>query len=63
MSKLRRSFTPEDCYPIVQEAIRDGYSETCLKYIGTDFHGLYKRWRIIFIIFLTTMDYRADPVN
>jgi transposase-like protein len=35
MSKIRRSFTPEDRYSIVQEAIRDGHAETCRKYNGT----------------------------
>ncbi|MBC3788818.1 hypothetical protein [Spirosoma utsteinense] len=32
MSKIRRSFTPEDRYSIVQEAIRDGHAETSRKY-------------------------------
>ena len=32
MSKIRRSFTPEDRYSIVQEAMRDGHAETCRKY-------------------------------
>ena len=27
MSKIRRSFTPEDRYSIVQEAIRDGHAD------------------------------------
>ncbi|UHG94781.1 hypothetical protein [Spirosoma oryzicola] len=35
MSKIRRSFTPEDRYSIVQEAICDGHAETCRKYNGT----------------------------
>lgn len=34
-SKIRRSFTPEDRYSIVQEAIRDGHADTCRKYNGT----------------------------
>lgn len=35
ISKVRRSFTPEDRYSIVQEAIRDGHAEVCRKYTGT----------------------------
>ncbi|UFH55408.1 hypothetical protein [Spirosoma sp. KNUC1025] len=35
MSKARRSFAPEDRYSIVQEAIRDGHTETSRKYNGT----------------------------
>ncbi|SFD62804.1 hypothetical protein [Spirosoma endophyticum] len=34
MSKIRRSFIPEDRYSIVQEAIRDGHAEICRKYNG-----------------------------
>ncbi|MFD2571775.1 hypothetical protein ACFSUS_14105 [Spirosoma soli] len=35
MSKIRRTFTPEDRYSIVQEAIRDGHADICRKYNGT----------------------------
>jgi transposase-like protein len=32
MTKTRRSFTPEDRLSLVQEAEREGYTETCRKY-------------------------------
>jgi len=32
MSKTRRQFSPEEKYSILQEAEREGYSETCRKY-------------------------------
>ena len=37
MSKIRRSFSPEDRYSILQEAIRDGHTDTCRKYNGTGY--------------------------
>jgi transposase-like protein len=47
MSKIRRSFTPEDRYSIVQEAIRDGYSETCRKYNLSP--SLLRKWRLKYL--------------
>lgn len=32
MTKQRRQFTPEEKYSILQEAEREGFSETCRKY-------------------------------
>ena len=43
MSKIRRSFTPEDRYSIVQEAIRDGHAETCRQYNLSP--SLLRKWR------------------
>ena len=45
MSKIRRSFSPEDRYSIVQEAIRDGYGETSRKYSLSP--SLLRRWPYI----------------
>ena len=43
MSKIRRTFTPEERLSIVQEGQREGRSETCRKYnLST---SLYDRWR------------------
>lgn len=47
MSKLRRSFTPEDRYSIVQEAIRDGYAEISRKYNLSP--SLLRRWRLKYL--------------
>ena len=47
MSKLRRSFTPEDRYSIVQEAIRDGHAETCRKYNLSP--SLLRKWRLKYL--------------
>jgi transposase-like protein len=43
MSKIRRKFTPEDRYSIVQEALREGHSETCRKYNLSP--SLLRKWR------------------
>lgn len=43
MSKLRRTFTPEDRYSIVQESLRDGHSEICRKYNLSP--SLLRKWR------------------
>lgn len=32
MTKIRRSFTPEERLSLLQEAEREGYTETCRKY-------------------------------
>ncbi|MBC3788859.1 transposase-like protein [Spirosoma sp. LMG 31448] len=47
MSKIRRSFTPEDRYSIVQEAIRDGHAETSRKYNLSP--SLLRRWRLKYL--------------
>jgi transposase-like protein len=47
MSKARRSFTPEDRYSIVQEAIRDGHAETSRKYNLSP--SLLRRWRLKYL--------------
>ncbi|WP_227687293.1 transposase [Spirosoma arboris] len=47
MSKIRRSFTPEDRYSIVQEAIRDGHAETCRKYNLSP--SLLRKWRLKYL--------------
>src|SRR3954468_21114911 len=47
MSKIRRSFTPEDRYSIVQEAIRDGHAETCRKYHLSP--SLLRKWRLKYL--------------
>ena len=47
MSKLRRSFTPEDRYSIVQVAIRDGHAETCRKYNLSP--SLLRKWRLKYL--------------
>lgn len=43
MSKIRRTFTPEERLSIVQEGQREGRSETCRKYNLSP--SLYDRWR------------------
>jgi transposase-like protein len=43
MSKIRRSFSPEDRYSIVQEALREGHAETCRKYTLSP--SLLRKWR------------------
>jgi transposase-like protein len=43
MSKIRRTFTPEERLSIVQEGQREGRSETCRKYNLS--LSLYDRWR------------------
>jgi len=47
MSKIRRSFTPEDRYSIVQEAIRDGHAEICRKYNLSP--SLLRKWRLKYL--------------
>jgi transposase-like protein len=47
MSKIRRNFTPEDRYSIVQEAIRDGHAETCRKYNLSP--SLLRKWRLKYL--------------
>lgn len=47
MSKIRRSFTPEDRYSIVQEAIRDGHAETSRKYNLSP--SLLRKWRLKYL--------------
>jgi transposase-like protein len=47
MSKLRRSFTPEDRYSIVQEAIRDGHAEISRKYNLSP--SLLRKWRVKYL--------------
>ncbi|CAN5639576.1 hypothetical protein BH09BAC4_BH09BAC4_04250 [soil metagenome] len=47
MSKIRRTFTPEDRYSIVQEAIRDGHAETCRKYNLSP--SLLRKWRLKYL--------------
>ncbi|WP_229311461.1 transposase [Larkinella rosea] len=42
-SKVRRNFTPEDRYSIVQESLRNGHSEICRKY--NLFPSLLRKWR------------------
>lgn len=48
MSKIRRNFTPEDRYSIVQEALRDGHAETCRKYHLSP--SLLRKWRQRYLI-------------
>ncbi len=47
MSKIRRSFTPEDRYSIVQEASRDGHAEICRKYNLSP--SLLRKWRLKYL--------------
>jgi transposase-like protein len=47
MSKVRRNFTPEDRYSIVQEAIRDGHAETSRKYSLSP--SLLCKWRLKYL--------------
>ncbi len=47
MSKLRRSFTPDDRYSIVQEAIRDGHAEISRKYNLSP--SLLRWWRLKYL--------------
>lgn len=43
MSKIRRTFTPEERLSVVQEGQREGRSETCRKYNLSP--SLYDRWK------------------
>lgn len=43
MSKARRTFTPEDRYSLVQEALRDGASDVCRKYNLSS--SLLRKWK------------------
>lgn len=44
----------------VVAAVGCAFSALCYR---TDFYGLCKNWRIIFVIFLTPANHRANPVN
>jgi putative transposase len=44
MTKTRRQFSPEEKHSILQEAEREGYSQTCRKYnLATSLLALWKK--------------------
>lgn len=44
MTKVRRQFSPEEKHSILQEAEREGYSETCRKYhLANSLLALWKK--------------------
>ena len=44
MAKTRRQFSPEEKHSILQEAEREGYSQTCRKYnLATSLLALWKK--------------------
>ena len=61
MNKIRRSFSPEDRYSIVQEALREGHAETCRKYNLSP--SLLRKWRQKYLTKegLTNSYPRVDP--
>ena len=58
MSKIRRSFFPEDRYSIAQEAIREGHAETCRKYNLSP--SLLGKWRLKYLLIRALVCNKAD---